>query len=769
MLSASIPDLMDETTASEDTGAYEFEVEGSMSNPPQLVIASLLWYDGDSEFAVTNGQQVDGRYVPVYQAACVSDLQADTCVKWERVGDGFEAKVDIQYGFASAEQHSKTILPEAWNLGSRSLGLMAADAAVIYYNSYRAMKYFESLQEQVGMPLKPVMIDIYDSHLAGCKNDDGSPKLNAFFDYQARFPFGGLGSFLEQTVADGGTVTICTLDSFKSQPDAPINREYHELGHYLQNDMYSPSSNLAAGRGTPHAGYNNGGTNDSFVEGFAEFAALLVAERYNELEAGQPKYPVGTHKYNLEQDYKVWGDIVRMFRLVDGRIVSYYNPERWDGEEFAAAGLLWDLHDSGRESHISHVTSAFDDPTTILSPLSQVYNVTRDSASLFDHHILDNVRTKKPMNLADLYGSFSGDVSRQDLDMLFINHGVFGDVPKRDLVHGIGESVGPTGSAESPERPERSSPHPSLNGSYISAETDARFEVRFSHPEPYSLYDYSYALNMTKGEPAYFGMSPSYYPSTAQFFLVSPTGQISKDSSLTVNSTEYWNYIYSKPEENAIFKTIEISASQEPIVPVSIPDNSTGSTPSQPSGCLIATAAFGSDLAPQVQFLRNFRDNHILSTASGSSFMNVFNAWYYSFSPQVADFEREQPWLQQTVRVAIFPLLGILQIAEKAYAILPGEFGSISAGLVASSLIGSVYLTPLALLIRRVRECRLDFRILLAVAGSTAVAVIASVIAGHPLAMMVTTSILVVSMLVVATLFTSRIISLISRRLRFRI
>ncbi|HXG08042.1 MAG TPA: CFI-box-CTERM domain-containing protein, partial [Nitrososphaera sp.] len=52
----------------------------------------------------------------------------------------------------------------------------------------------------------------------------------------------------------------------------------------------------------------------------------------------------------------------------------------------------------------------------------------------------------------------------------------------------------------------------------------------------------------------------------------------------------------------------------------------------QPSGCLIATAAFGSELTPQVQYLRNFRDSYILSTASGAAFMNAFNTVYYSFS-----------------------------------------------------------------------------------------------------------------------------------------
>ncbi len=50
-------------------------------------------------------------------------------------------------------------------------------------------------------------------------------------------------------------------------------------------------------------------------------------------------------------------------------------------------------------------------------------------------------------------------------------------------------------------------------------------------------------------------------------------------------------------------------------------------------GCLIATATFGSEMAPQVQFLREIRDNTVLQTESGASFMTGFNQFYYSFSP----------------------------------------------------------------------------------------------------------------------------------------
>ena len=138
--------------------------------------------------------------------------------------------------------------------------------------------------------------------------------------------------------------------------------------------------------------------------------------------------------------------------------------------------------------------------------------------------------------------------------------------------------------------------------------------------------------------------------------------------------------------------------------------------PQQPSGCLIATAAFGSELTPQVQYLRNFRDNYILSTASGSAFMNSFNSIYYSFSPQVADYEREQPWLQSTMKAALYPLFGILTAAERTHAAVGGEAGAIAAGATASALIGAVYLAPAGYVARN----KVNVRLLLIVVGAAA-------------------------------------------------
>ena len=79
-------------------------------------------------------------------------------------------------------------------------------------------------------------------------------------------------------------------------------------------------------------------------------------------------------------------------------------------------------------------------------------------------------------------------------------------------------------------------------------------------------------------------------------------------------------------------------------------------------GCLIATATYGSELAPQVQQLRELRDNSLLQTESGTNFMNSFNEFYYSFSPYIADYERENPVFREMVKIAITPMISSLSI-----------------------------------------------------------------------------------------------------------
>jgi len=144
-----------------------------------------------------------------------------------------------------------------------------------------------------------------------------------------------------------------------------------------------------------------------------------------------------------------------------------------------------------------------------------------------------------------------------------------------------------------------------------------------------------------------------------------------------------------------------------------------GPTPTStppPGGCLIATATYESELSPEVQFLRGFRDRQVLSTFAGSEFMKAFNAWYYSFSPSVASFIADNPTVRAAMKVLLYPLVGILHLSASAYAVFNfnPEFAVCIAGLVASGLIGVVYFSPFALLalavLRKTRRLSLSMR-----------------------------------------------------------
>jgi len=183
------------------------------------------------------------------------------------------------------------------------------------------------------------------------------------------------------------------------------------------------------------------------------------------------------------------------------------------------------------------------------------------------------------------------------------------------------------------------------------------------------------------------------------------------------------------------------------------------------SGCLIVTAAFGSELAPQVRELRSFRDSIVLQTFAGHSFMNVFNQWYYSFSPQVADYERDQPWLRSTVRTIIYPLLGILDLSAFVYETLAfsTEMAIVSAGITASTLIGVIYFAPVGLtigVIKRRRHWNMAMAYLLltcVLLASIATIIIAELVTISEV-MMLGTALLVLSTIWIVILAISRMI-----------
>jgi len=130
--------------------------------------------------------------------------------------------------------------------------------------------------------------------------------------------------------------------------------------------------------------------------------------------------------------------------------------------------------------------------------------------------------------------------------------------------------------------------------------------------------------------------------------------------------------------------------------------NKPNDTSTEGGGCLIATATFGSELAPQVQQLREIRDNTILSTESGTAFMSGFNQFYYSFSPIIADLERENPIFKEAVKISIAPMLSSLSILN--FVDINSETDMLSYGIGIILMNVGMYFAVPAIIIYKIRK-----------------------------------------------------------------
>jgi hypothetical protein len=97
-----------------------------------------------------------------------------------------------------------------------------------------------------------------------------------------------------------------------------------------------------------------------------------------------------------------------------------------------------------------------------------------------------------------------------------------------------------------------------------------------------------------------------------------------------------------------------------------VPEPSTGSSGGGGGGgCFIATAAFGSAMAPEVERLREFRDSCLLTNGPGRAFVD----FYYRVSPPIADFISHDEDLRQITRVMLWPLVYGVQNPTAAVAV----------------------------------------------------------------------------------------------------
>lgn len=161
---------------------------------------------------------------------------------------------------------------------------------------------------------------------------------------------------------------------------------------------------------------------------------------------------------------------------------------------------------------------------------------------------------------------------------------------------------------------------------------------------------------------------------------------------LTYTNSEN-DFAKTKPKFDATVNSFEVLGTVT--VPPETPDETTNG-----GGCLIATAAYGTETASQIQMLREMRQNILLNTDSGTTFMSAFNQFYYSFSPTVADWERQNPFFKESVRIAISPMLYSLTILNYA----DSEQELLGYGIAVILLNTAFYLALPAALILKVRE-----------------------------------------------------------------
>ena len=172
---------------------------------------------------------------------------------------------------------------------------------------------------------------------------------------------------------------------------------------------------------------------------------------------------------------------------------------------------------------------------------------------------------------------------------------------------------------------------------------------------------------------------------------------LSNDKSYTfAYSNTVDNFDNEFPKFNESINSFEILSESSNIIKL----NQESSSEQEGGGCLIATATYGSEMSQQVQQLRELRDNQLLQTESGTAFMSTFNDIYYSFSPIIADYERENPYFKEAVKLAITPMIKSLIIMENA----DSESKILGLGISVIALNLGIYLGAPAIVIISIRK-----------------------------------------------------------------
>ncbi|MFH0861439.1 MAG: hypothetical protein V1875_00270 [Candidatus Altiarchaeota archaeon] len=340
-------------------------------------------------------------------------------------------------------------------------------------------------------------------------------------------------------------IQIGLRDASYDSGNRPKNREYHEFAHHIMYAQYGawPPDRLMPGTNN-HDGFINPSTADSYMEGFAEFMAVAMAEGSKDPDIAQPPQQY-MWLYNLDNKYKPW--------MIKGTV-----------EELAVAGILWDLHKSGETSF----------------SIEEMWGILK----------------VKRRNFYDYYDAFKRSYPKKAdaIDRIFTAHGFFADKnkgngvrdfnePYRDadgnraydkgeyfIDYGLnltttadkasavllgekieyekGEKIG---AASNYERPNRTQAVEIPNAFIKVPDGRVRFytvSIRFNDPSQGKDYDYT-----TEARQGLICLAPLPEDVDATY-AVSPKSQdYSSERPYTITSREYLVKYYSAPESQGFF------------------------------------------------------------------------------------------------------------------------------------------------------------------------------------------------------------------------
>ncbi|MBS7623282.1 hypothetical protein KEJ39_06375 [Candidatus Bathyarchaeota archaeon] len=180
-----------------------------------------------------------------------------------------------------------------------------------------------------------------------------------------------------------------------------------------------------------------------------------------------------------------------------------------------------------------------------------------------------------------------------------------------------------------------------------------------------------------------------------------PAGAFWDDISITCTVT---SALETEPEPSPTTPTTSPTPKPEP----------TSTSASKPSySCIIATAAYGSELAPEVAYMRHVRDDMLGSNEVGRMLVDAWNTFYYSWSPPIAECLANSETLRAVFRASLMPLSAIVHSSALIYtevASIDPSIASIVAFIFAAVTSTMTYAVIPPVLLQSILKKRLRSR-----------------------------------------------------------